>query len=92
MSTDNDGPVEPRVPRLDPPADKSLGMTRGAWAPTMAVIGVVIVAVAVVLILVDTGHLARGWAYAVLPVAIIASAATRVLTIFKAGAEDKRTR
>ncbi|MRJ76633.1 hypothetical protein GEV29_08805 [Aeromicrobium sp. SMF47] len=38
--------------------------------------------------LVDRGTLDRGWAYAVLPVAIIASAATRVLTMFEAKAED----
>ncbi|MRK00980.1 hypothetical protein GEV27_05545 [Aeromicrobium sp. S22] len=40
------------------------------------------------LVLVDRGTLDRGWAYAVLPVAIIAAAATRVLTMFKAKAED----
>ena len=56
----------------------------------MLVIAAVVVAVIVVLVLVDRGELSKGWAYAVLPVAIIAAASTRVLTIFKAAAESKR--
>ena len=55
----------------------------------MLVIAAVVVAV-IVLVLVDRGELSKGWAYAVLPVAIIAAASTRVLTIFKAAAESKR--
>lgn len=80
-----------KKPWLNPPMDHELGVKRGSWLPTMLVIGVVIIAVVVVLVLVNAEVLDRGWAYAVLPVAIIASAATRVLTMFKANAEDKDT-
>lgn len=80
-----------KKPWLNPPMDHELGVKSGSWLPTMLVIGVVIVAVVVVLLLVNAEVLDRGWAYAVLPVAIIAAAATRVLTIFKANAEDKDT-
>jgi hypothetical protein len=76
-------------PWLNPPMDQKLGAGRGSWKWGMLVIGVAVAAVIVVLILVDTDRLSRGWAYAVLPIAIIAAAASRVLTIFKAGAEDK---
>jgi len=55
----------------------------------MLVIFAIVAAVIVVLILVDQGELSRGWAYAVIPVAIIAAALTRVLTIFKAASESK---
>ena len=56
----------------------------------MLVIAVAVIGVIVVLVLVDQGELSKGWAYAALPVAIIAAASTRVLTIFKAAAESKR--
>jgi hypothetical protein len=81
-----------KKPWLNPPQNHELGVKKGLWGPSMIGIGLVVVAVIVVLVLVKTGHLDRGWAYAVLPVAIIAAAASRVLTIFKAGAEDKQTR
>ncbi|KQV76750.1 hypothetical protein ASC61_18080 [Aeromicrobium sp. Root344] len=71
-------------------SSNKLGMTRGSWWIAMLVIAAVVVAVIVVLVLVDRGELSKGWAYAVLPVAIIAAASTRVLTIFKAAAESKR--
>ena len=69
-----------------------LGTTRGSWWIAMAVIFAVIAAVIVVLVLVDRGELSKGWAYAVIPIAVIAAASTRVLTIFKAAAESKRHR
>lgn len=56
----------------------------------MLVILAAIVGVIVVLVLVDQGQLPKAWAYAVIPVAAIAAASTRVLTIFKAAAESKR--
>lgn len=80
-----------KKPWLNPPMKHELGVKRGSWLPTMAVLGLAVVGVIVVLLLVDADVLDRGWAYAVLPVAIIASAATRVLTMFKASAEDKNT-
>jgi len=66
-----------------------LGTTRGSWWIAMSVIAAVVIAVIVVLVLVDQGELSKGWAYAVVPVAIVAAASTRVLTIFKAAAESK---
>lgn len=54
----------------------------------MTVIVVAVVAVIVVLVLVGNGQLDRAWAYAALPSGIIAAAAARVVTIFKASAED----
>lgn len=72
------------------PTDRSLGATRGKWWIAMVVIVIAVAAVIVVLALVNSGELSRSWAYAVLPIAIIAAAASRVLTIFKAAAEDKR--
>jgi Sec-independent protein secretion pathway component TatC len=71
-------------------SSEDLGTTRGSWWIAMAVIFAIVVAVLVVLVLVDRGELSKGWAYAVVPVAIIAAASTRVLTIFKAAAESKR--
>lgn len=56
----------------------------------MAVIFAIVAAVIVVLVLVDQGELSKGWAYAVVPIAIIAAASTRVLTIFKAASESKQ--
>ena len=67
-----------------------LGTTRGSWWIAMAVIFAIVAGVLVVLVLVDQGELSKGWAYAVVPIAIIAAASTRVLTIFKAAAESKR--
>ena len=66
-----------------------LGTTRGSWW-IAAVIFAIVAGVLVVLVLVDQGELSKGWAYAVVPIAIIAAASTRVLTIFKAAAESKR--
>lgn len=66
------------------------GMGRGSWRFAMAAIVLAVVGAFVVILLVNAGTLDRGWAYAVLPVAIIAAAASRVLTIFKAAGEDKR--
>ena len=88
---DDDWTGGPTKPWLNPPMreDKKLGVGRGSWRYGIAVIVVAIVAVVVVLSLVNAGRLSDGWAYAVLPVAIIAAAASRVLTIFKAGAEDR---
>jgi hypothetical protein len=88
---DDDWTGSPMKPWLNPPMreDKKFGFTRGSWIYGMGVIVVAIVAVVVVLLLVNAGTLSDGWAYAVLPVAIIAAAASRVLTIFKAGAEDQ---
>jgi hypothetical protein len=88
---DDDWTGSPMKPWLNPPMrkDKKLGSARGSWRYGIAVIVVAIVAVIVVLSLVNAGKLSDGWAYAVLPVAIIAAAASRVLTIFKAGAEDQ---
>lgn len=80
-----------RRPWVSLPAQKKLGATRGSWLVAMAVIGLVVLVVVVVLILVDSGRLDRGWAYACLPFAIVAAALSRVLTIFKASAEDKAT-
>lgn len=68
---------------------RGFGFTQGSWWISMLVIGVAVAAVIVVLLLVDAGQLSRTWAYVCLPIAIIAAAASRVLTIFKAGAEDK---
>lgn len=54
----------------------------------MTVIVVSVIAVIVVLVLVGNGQLDKAWAYAALPIGIIAAAAARVVTIFKASAED----
>jgi hypothetical protein len=67
-----------------------LGTTHGSWWITMVVIFLIVAAVLVVLVLVDQGELSKGWAYVVVPIAIIAAASTRVITIFKAAAESKR--
>ena len=67
-----------------------LGTTRGSWWIAMLVIFAIVAAVIVVLVLVDQGELSKGWAYAVIPIAIIAAALSRVLTMFKAAAESKR--
>ncbi|MEV7396619.1 hypothetical protein [Aeromicrobium sp. NPDC092404] len=71
-------------------SSQDLGTTRGSWWIAMLTIFVTVAAVIVVLVLVDQGTLSKGWAYAVLPIAIIAAALSRVLTIFKAAAESKR--
>ncbi|AWB93046.1 hypothetical protein [Aeromicrobium chenweiae] len=88
MAKDDDWTGSMWKPWLNPPQKHELGARRGLWGPTMLVLLGVVIAVVVVLLLVDRGTLDRGWAYAVLPVAIIAAALTRVLTIFKAKAED----
>jgi len=89
MAKDDDWTGSARKPWLNPPMQHKLGAGRGSWRWAMLVILAAVVAVVVVLVLVDTDHLSRGWAYAVLPIAIVAAALSRVLTIFKAGAEDK---
>jgi heme/copper-type cytochrome/quinol oxidase subunit 4 len=76
-------------PWVSIPATDKLGATRGSWWKSMVVIALAVAFVVVVLVLVETDHLSRGWAYACLPIAIVAAAASRVLTIFKAAAEDK---
>jgi hypothetical protein len=76
-------------PWINPPMKHDIGATRGAWRFWLAGIVLVVIAVIVVLVLVDSGHLAQGWAYAVLPVAIIAAAASRLVTVLKADVEDK---
>jgi hypothetical protein len=88
---DDDWTGSPMKPWLNPPMrkDKSFGVARGSWKYGIGVIIVAIVAVVVVLLLVNAGTLSDGWAYAVLPVAIVAAAASRDLTIFKASAEDQ---
>lgn len=91
MAKDDDWTGSMWKPWLNPPMKHELGAARGGWWKAMTVIGVAVVAVVVVLILVSTGTLDRGWAYAVLPIAIVAAALSRVLTIFKAAAEDKAT-
>lgn len=68
------------------------GVGRGAWRFAIGAIVLVVAAVFVVLLLVNQGTLDRGWAYLVIPVAIVAAAASRVLTIFKAAGEDKKSR
>ncbi|MET0930809.1 MAG: hypothetical protein ABWX74_14915 [Aeromicrobium sp.] len=80
-----------RRPWVSIPFTKKLGATRGSWWISMLVIGIAVAAVIVVLVLVDTGHLGEGWAFACLPIAIVAAAASRVLTIFKASAVDQET-
>lgn len=92
MAKDDDWTGSMRKPWLNPPHHHELGVTRGLWGPTMIVLVLTVVAVIVVLVLVNTNHLDRGWAYVALPVAIVAAAAARVLTIFKASAEDRRQR
>jgi len=89
MSNDDDWTGSAKKPWLNPPMRHELGAAKGSWRWAMLVILVAVVAVIVVLVLVDTDHLSRAWAYAVLPIAIVAAALSRVLTIFKASAEDQ---
>lgn len=74
----------------DDSSEQDLGTTRGSWWIAMTVIVLAVAAVIVILVLVRNDTLDRGWAYVALPVAIIAAASSRVLTIFKAAAEDRR--
>lgn len=71
-------------------SDRDFGATRGSWWIAMLVIFVAVAAVIVVLVLVDAGELSKSWAYVCLPIAIVAAALSRVLTIFKAKAEDTK--
>lgn len=89
MADDDEWTGSMRKPWLNPPMKHDLGTTRGSWKFAIGVIVVAVAAVIVVLVLVDGGHLSDGWAYAVLPIAIVAAALSRVLTIFKASAEDR---
>jgi hypothetical protein len=93
MSTDDndDGwSGDAKKPWLNPPSrGKTFGAGRGAWRYAMMLIVAAVAVVIVILLLVDADRLPRAWAYAALPIAIVAAAASRVLTIFKAGAEDK---
>jgi hypothetical protein len=91
MAEDDDWTGSAKKPWVNPPMKYKLGAGRGSWRWAMLIILAAVIAVIVVLILVDTDHLDRGWAYAVLPIAIVAAAASRVLTIFKASAEDRTT-
>lgn len=86
---DDDWSGSAKRPWMNPPLRHDLGAGRGSWRYAIGIIVLTVVAVVAVLVLVEAGHLSRGWAYAVLPIGIIAAAASRVLTIFKAGAEDK---
>ena len=79
-----------RRPWMNPPREHGFGAGRGSWRWGMAVIVAAVVLVLVVLVLVRQDVLPREWAYVVLPVAIVAAAASRVITIFKAGAEENR--
>lgn len=88
MAKDDEWTGSMKKPWLNPPQNDELGVKRGLWGPTMIVLALTVVAVIVVLLLVDQGKLDRAWAYGVLPVAIIAAALSRVLTMFKAKAED----
>ena len=88
MAEDDDWTGSMKKPWLNPPQNHELGVKKGLWGPTMLVLLAVVAAVIVVLVLVGTHHLDRGWAYGVLPFAIVAAALSRVLTIFKAKAED----
>lgn len=72
-------------------SDRKLGAFRGSWWIAMTVIVIAVIGVVVVLALVNAGELSKSWAYACLPIAIVAAAASRVLTIFKAAAEDKKS-
>jgi len=89
MAKDDEWTGSAKRPWLNPPMRHKLGAGRGSWRYAMLVMVAAIVAVIVVLILVDTDHLARGWAYAVIPIAILAAAVARLLTVFKASAESK---
>lgn len=80
-----------RRPWVSIPARNTVGATRGRWWIAITVIVVPVLAVAVVLVLVDAGVLGRPWAYACLPIALFAAAAARLVTVFKAAAEDKQT-
>lgn len=79
-----------RKPWLNPPHTNELGARRGPWALEIGVIAVAVVAAIVVLALVSADKLDRGWAYAVLPIAIFAAASAGVLTVLKAASESKR--
>jgi hypothetical protein len=86
---DEDWTGSAKRPWVNPPMRYKLGAGRGSWKWAMLVILVAVVFVIVVLSLVETDHLSRGWAYSVLPIAIVAAALSRVLTIFKASAVDQ---
>ena len=65
--------------------EKKLGVTRGPWFwVTMLVIAALVVGIVVIFVLVQNDQLSRAWAYAVLPLGILAAASTRLLTLFKA--------
>ncbi|MCW2831351.1 MAG: hypothetical protein JWP31_2043 [Aeromicrobium sp.] len=89
MPDDDNWTGSSKRPWMNPPMNHKLGAGRGPWRWAMLVILAAVVGVIVVLVLVDTDHLSRGWAYAVLPIAIVSAALSRVLTIFKANAESQ---
>ena len=92
MSDDDGWTGSMKRPWVNPPHDRELGARRGPWASAMVVIALAVAAVFTVLLLVRAEELDRGWAYAVIPVGIIAAATAAVLTVFKASAESRRTK
>jgi hypothetical protein len=79
-----------RRPWYNPPMRRGgTGAGRGGWRWAIFAITLLVVAVVVVLVLVDRDVLPRAWAYGVLPVAIVAAAASRVVTILKARSADR---
>ncbi len=91
MADDDGWTGSMKKPWLNPPAKHDLGVKRGHWRLATFIVVAAVVAVAVGLLLVNAGRLDRGWAYAVLPVAIIAAAATRIVTAVKVSNESKGT-
>lgn len=75
-------------PWVNPPMRYKLGAGQGTWKWAMLLILAAVVFAIVVMSLVDTDRLSAGWSNTVLPVAVIAAALSRVLTIFKASAVE----
>lgn len=77
-------------PGSDARTSRGLGATRGSWWIAMLVIVLAVAGAVTLLVLVRAGDIPREWAYVSLPMAGIAAAAARVLTILKAGSEEKK--
>lgn len=92
MSEDDGWTGSMKKPWLNPPHNRELGARRGPWALAMVVIALTVAAVFTVLLLVRADQLDRGWAYAVIPVGIIAAATAGLLTVFKASAESRKAK
>ncbi|KQY59400.1 hypothetical protein ASD11_07480 [Aeromicrobium sp. Root495] len=90
--TDDEWTGSMKRPWMNPPRRHSMGAGRGTWKFGMLVIVLAIVVVLVVLGLVRADVLPRAFAYAVLPVAIIAAATSRVITIWKASEGETSAR